>query len=63
MTPGQTYEHGDDQSIPPIDDRIADCAQRLCDEHRRVLDLCCRKPERSAVLLALEAALKERSGE
>jgi hypothetical protein len=60
MTPGQTYEHGDAQEIPPLDDRIADLAQKLCDDHRRILDQFCKVPERSGKLMALEAALRER---
>lgn len=60
MIPGQTYEHGDAQEIPHIDDRIADLAQSLCDEHRRILDHGCKLPERSPKLLALEAILRER---
>lgn len=57
---GQTYEHGDAQPIPPIDDRIADLAQKLCDEYRIHLDQSCCNPERRPVLLALEDALRNR---
>ena len=57
---GQTYEPGDAQPIPPIDDRIADLAQKLCDDHRQVLGMFCCDPQRRPVLLALENALRDR---
>lgn len=57
---GQTYEHGDPQPIPPLDDRIADMAQRLCDEYRQTLDMFCCDPQRKPGLIALENALRER---
>lgn len=60
MIRGQTYEPGDPLEIPSVDDRIADLAQILCDDHRRVLDMFCCDPQRAAPLLAMEDALRER---
>lgn len=60
MSAGQTYEHGDPLPIPPLDDRIADMAQKLCDEYRTTLDMFCCDPERHPSLIALENALRQR---
>ena len=60
MIRGQTYEPGDPLEIPSVDDRIADLAQILCDDYRRVLDMFCCDPQRAAPLLAMEDALRER---
>ena len=57
---GQTYEHGDDAPVTPLDDRIADLARKLCDEYRQTLDQFCCDPRRRPVLLALEAMLQQR---
>ena len=57
---GLTYEHGDTQEIPPIDDRIADLAQKLCDDHRNTLNLFCCDPQKRPALIALENLLRER---
>jgi hypothetical protein len=48
--------------VPPLDDRIADLAAKLCAEHRRVLDVHCHDPAKRPVLLALERLLAERNG-
>ena len=57
---GQTYEQADAQPIPPLDDRIAAMAQKLCDDHRNTLNLFCCDPQKRPALIALENLLRDR---